>query len=439
MRTLEDEKTDPNGLRDFAKHRIGEDEVPTVDVTFGGINAPLEGTKLVTNMWKNTSLMVLHWLTTRKVTLRYKSEAFYIDGEIVPNKSILNYILITCQNSGIHGTKDKISPALDTWRERVQAEYVSSVRAEVCRKVGLLSEGHTEREDGNFILERFVRLMTGYDSDLDVAVLKHFIWQVKRKLNKMPVKWHMMPVFVGDQGCGKTTFIQMVLEPLRDLWIRKDLKIFKDKREWPGFQKYFVFFFDEMAEAKKVDSENIKQFMSEGEISHRPLHTNSMEALANNSTFIGASNKSVSDLIQDTEMRRFWEIKCLPTRELTQNWAELKAMDYRLIWDAVDENDDPPVEKHMAAIKGTQTVLAKSGTIGTFVDHKINIAGKTPHSADECWALFEAWCKELRMERPPLTKNTFLKQFKTFVHKSQATGCMSYHFSVKTGLEDDEP
>ena len=54
------------------------------------------------------------------------------------------------------------------------------------------------------------------EAALAAAVLKHFIWQVKQKLLRRPVKHHLMPVvFSPEQGSGKTTFVQKFLGPLQ--------------------------------------------------------------------------------------------------------------------------------------------------------------------------------------------------------------------------------
>ena len=48
-------------------------------------------------------------------------------------------------------------------------------------------------------------------------ILKHFIWQIKRKLWKKPVKEDIMPDFVGATGAGKSYNLLKLLEPIEEL------------------------------------------------------------------------------------------------------------------------------------------------------------------------------------------------------------------------------
>ena len=75
-----------------------------------------------------------------------------------------------------------------------------------------------ERAQAEQAWEALVTAAFEIDVPLGVAILKHFIWQVKRKLLGRPVRHHLMPVvFSPLQGGGKTTFVLKFLGPLREL------------------------------------------------------------------------------------------------------------------------------------------------------------------------------------------------------------------------------
>jgi hypothetical protein len=75
------------------------------------------------------------------------------------------------------------------------------------------------REEGQASLGRLAE--TCFDcpedggADYVVAMFNKFIWQVKRKIDGLPVFDHLMPVVLGSQGTGKSTLIRQLLEPDR--------------------------------------------------------------------------------------------------------------------------------------------------------------------------------------------------------------------------------
>ncbi|HEV2603567.1 MAG TPA: hypothetical protein VGU24_07910 [Microvirga sp.] len=63
---------------------------------------------------------------------------------------------------------------------------------------------------------RFLGAAFDVDVDLGVAVLKKFVWQVKRKPLGLPITRHLMPVWQSPiQGSGKTTAVLAFLKPLK--------------------------------------------------------------------------------------------------------------------------------------------------------------------------------------------------------------------------------
>ena len=67
-------------------------------------------------------------------------------------------------------------------------------------------------------------------ADFVVAVFNKFVWQVKRKIDGLPVFDHLMPVILGSQGTGKSTLIRQLLEAIDELWVMSDFKQITDDR-----------------------------------------------------------------------------------------------------------------------------------------------------------------------------------------------------------------
>ena len=64
---------------------------------------------------------------------------------------------------------------------------------------------------------------------LDIAVVKHFVWQVKRKLIGLPVDHHIMPILFGKSGGGKSVAIHKLVEPLKELTLETNMSVFQDQ------------------------------------------------------------------------------------------------------------------------------------------------------------------------------------------------------------------
>lgn len=205
----------------------------------------------------------------------------------------------------------------------------------------------------NSQLPEFVSLLCGPENsnyELDVSVFRHFIWQIKRKLNNLPVEHHMMPVVVGEQGIGKSEAIRKLLEPLGGLVATPpDFNALNDERNSYYFVNYAALFFDEMAKASKADINVVKKNISSTHVMFRQMYTNQLDRRKNMATFLGCANNSVADTINDpTGMRRFWEINARKKDEQwheTSNdvWRQINALDYFAMWRSVDETAPSPI------------------------------------------------------------------------------------------------
>lgn len=184
-------------------------------------------------------------------------------------------------------------------------------------------------------------------TDLEVAVMLHFIWQIKRKLFGKPASYHMMPVFVSAQGTGKTTSILRLIAPLAEVSSNTTLEQFTDQRSWATLDKTYIKVVDEMARAEKTDMATLKMALSaEGILEYRPMRSNDMEQVIQNNTFIGTSNEDISMLIKDyTGARRFFQmfgcmnpVHTLDPQDIQKWWGMTTSMNALAIWKSVDEN-----------------------------------------------------------------------------------------------------
>jgi hypothetical protein len=197
-----------------------------------------------------------------------------------------------------------------------------------------------------------------------VAVLKKFMQQVKRKIRGLPVRDHLMPVIVGTQGKGKTTFVQAMLAMIEELVLGVDFKMIEDERNIDIWKSY-ILFIDEMGYASKANVDTVKNAITAKTLTRRPMRTNTQVTVKQNATFIGCSNKKLAQLIKDpTGIRRF--ISLLFSNE--PDWEFMNQIDWRLLWESVDHEGADPIAPFKALLKETQEEQRELGRVEHWLD-----------------------------------------------------------------------
>jgi hypothetical protein len=183
------------------------------------------------------------------------------------------------------------------------------------------------------------------------AVILKFIHQVKRKMLGRKVFDHLMPVFLGRQGQGKSTMIRAMLAPVDEVTIPADFQQITDIRNMTMWSNY-VMFVDEMARATKADIDTVKNIITAETLTRRPMGTNFTEEVKQNTTFIGAANATdLSELIRDpTGMRRF---VALPVAE-NPDWETLNRIDWVEVWRSISADEADPMREHRTLLTEMQ-------------------------------------------------------------------------------------
>lgn len=193
-------------------------------------------------------------------------------------------------------------------------------------------------KSGEHELKKWLTAVTGQsDSELEYEVMRHFIWQVKRKLAGQPVQYHLMPILYGRiQGSGKSTAIRRLLDPVKTLTLNgKSIDFVTDEKNYKALGDYFVCFFDEMSGMDKADESALKQIITADQLAYRVFYTQSSSETPQNCTFIGSSNRSVIELIKDTTgARRFFELRAQDKFD----YEIINSVNYNAIWASINES-----------------------------------------------------------------------------------------------------
>lgn len=278
-----------------------------------------------------TELWVKDWLLEHNANLNYKSNTFKIDGSEYPFDLLISRLSLDVDNNKLEYSDSKIQHALNIWIDEQRKNVVNENIASIDFSPQISTEA----------LDRFLIAVTGESKPLDVAVIKQFIWQIKRKLLGLKVGQHLMPILVGKHRGGKTEAVKKLLEPIFQLYMAaNDMTVINDERGIKTLNDNYCIFFDEMAKASKVDTDRLKGIISGEYISYRIMRTNQYVSIKNNCTFIGATNNRVRDLIYDhTSARRFYELITLDVL----NHAEINSIPYFDIWKSIDPMSEMPI------------------------------------------------------------------------------------------------
>jgi predicted P-loop ATPase len=120
-----------------------------------------------------------------------------------------------------------------------------------------------------------------------------------------------------------------------------------------------------MAGFQRVEIEALKHIISANYITYRPMRTNDSIKVPQNCTFIGISNKSLTENVYDpTGLRRFVEFKCLDSLD----WSAVNSVDSFQIWQSIDENKDRGyLEEFKSELQQHQEELAVPDEMQNFI------------------------------------------------------------------------
>lgn len=163
---------------------------------------------------------------------------------------------------------------------------------------------------------------SAYHSELFAVWLRAAVARVMRP----GVKFDLMPILVGSQGAGKSTFLRRLA--VRDDWFLDnppDLSRGKDAKE--AIAGFWVVEFSELAAMGRAEVESIKSFVSAQSDDFRPAYGRRTVKVARQGVFAATTNSTAS-LRDETGNRRFPVIEIgtpntdALARDVDQLWAQ---------------------------------------------------------------------------------------------------------------------
>lgn len=323
---------------------------------------------------------VIERLKEHNLDYDYKTDALRKGDLVIEESLAISFLRLDAQELEATEVKSYIRDALNVYRHERAHEEV---------KLLSLSLSHLPTQVDQ--VATWVSAVCGKDSIYDLIVMKHFIWQVKRKLAGLPVDNHIMPVVYGLSGIGKSVAVSKLLEPLKSVALQTDMSIFSDQFGRRAFARNFVIFFDELQGSDNADINSMKQTITAPVVEWRAMRSEKTMSAPQNSTFIGCSNDLVRDRIKDpTSSRRFWQINCAAKID----WDAINNIDYFGLWLSVDEKSPSPLINYLTDIRKVQ-------------EQEIRSKDVVEQWADEC-------CEVVNFDDSALTTAELYDSFKKF-------------------------
>ncbi|WP_413560752.1 VapE domain-containing protein [Bdellovibrio sp. HCB209] len=338
---------------------------------------------------------IVKWLAEKNLVFNHKTRSYRRDSEELSSLFVSNDMVIEASRAGI--IRDHILRALENY----EITALKKAKDVVVEKVAF--DGRLRTEEW----ESLCVALTGGVDKLHIAVLQHFMWQVKMKLcgKYDKVVYHMMPVLVGRiQGKGKTTAIGRLVAPVSD--VANDggrFSMYSDSREAFNLAESFVIVFDEMQKADRADIEAIKNGITSSKVSYRVLGHNRQITAHNAHTAIGSSNQPLNKIVRDTSgARRFWQ---LDADHL--DWNLLDKVDFNELWKSIDVELSSPILPFIKDIEKVQneTIRNKSQVELWLEDSGLDKSEKTT-LGDELYRSFVRFV-EYANAGHPLSRNSF--------------------------------
>ena len=251
-------------------------------------------------------------------------------------------------------------------------------------------------------LRNWVEIVSGTTNDQDLQVLAHWCWSVKRKALDLKVIHHIMPIFVGKQGSGKTEALKLLTQPWAVCRLETSVDYLAESSNYQSMAGNAVVLFDELEGVQRVDMNTLKRQITTDENSYRPLYQQNTVKVPQRCSFIAASNKHINESIFDaTGMRRFYQI--VAPKKTT--WDDINAIDYTALWQGIDENRTSGylTGEMLLAVHTTQQEYVIEDDIDAFIRiNELTVEGKESKEVEarELFANYVQWAKTSNVKYP---------------------------------------
>ena len=338
------------------------------------------------NKLKNSNLSPVDWIAEfmkfHKIIYDYKTDSIKQGEEAIDNRLALSNLRLSALSNGMDHYKNYLPDALAIWKKEQSKSALDVLRTRV-----------TYTSSPNPLMEIWIKSITGSSDNLNIKVMEHWLWQIKRKLMGLEVDHHIMPILYGKSGAGKSVAVRNLIGPLQEAAIATDMSIFMDQFSKRQFSRNFIMFFDELDGAEGIDVNKLKQVITAPSLEYRVMKSEAFFSSKQNCTFIGCTNTPVRERIKDsTSARRFWEIH---TQDKI-DWDVINGLDYLALWKSINTTGPSPILPFLSELHlRQQDELRSKSLIEEWIEsccqfEELSDEGST---TQELFNHFKKWCR----------------------------------------------
>ena len=289
--------------------------------------------------------------------------------------------------------------------------------------------------DGVPRIERLATDFLGVEfSNYSANVMRLLMYGAVKRAYHPGTKFDYVPVLVGTQGVGKSTFVQRLCP--NPEWYLDNLTTMEGDDAVEKLENKWIVEVAELANLRRDKLETVKAFITQTQDTYRGKYKRNAEDRPRGAVFIGTTN-STTFLTDPSGNRRWLPLKCgkvAPTRSLfkkseTEEWFKMawaeavhncKANEISLILDAENEGEAIKVRDDFT------TDDPRAGLIGEYLDQKL-----AQHEAMKLETLNPPECrvcpKELGQMLEEKHNYPHIKYYGDLVELVQAIGGWEYH------------
>lgn len=244
--------------------------------------------------------------------------------------------------------------------------------------------------------------------EIFAMMIRHWAWQVKRKIWNRSVINHIWLNFMGATNIGKTTALKKITKPMDDFVSTTTIsKLFEDTKEIKRLTENYVLIFDELALNVEGESSGalsgdqkatLKSMLTGEKLDARVYGSQNQSKRKITFSCISSANEHLYDIIFDpTSMRRFYEFHCTASKPSSYDEINKYLDNSHIFWKSIDENLDDgywdvhselgrKVTDEQAAYYPTKT------TTSMWVRDNRVVPGNIP--VNSAYRFYSQWCKE---------------------------------------------
>lgn len=147
-----------------------------------------------------------------------------------------------------------------------------------------------------------------YLNDFEAKAVAKWVQNVKRRVLGINAGTEFALLLSGEQGTGKSLFASRISEALGDGVRKFNVEELSDKDVLGNCASTGIMIFDEFKVTDRVGLEILKRAITLTKYDWRPAYSRLTKSINSITSFICSSNERLSDLVIDSENRRFIEI-----------------------------------------------------------------------------------------------------------------------------------